>query len=102
VVGTQTYGQKIIIAAFGADLVLIMLVSIALQNATVGLDISLLGGFIVVFVLFAVDFTIKEIAYRNNKIKTAVKGEAVMLIYNGKNKEQNLQHEKITLLELTV
>jgi uncharacterized membrane protein YcaP (DUF421 family) len=93
-------GKKELSQLSVADLVLIMLVSNAVQNAMVGADVSLLGGIVAAAVLFAVDFAIKQISYRNRKIKKLIEGEAVLLIYKGQIKEHNLEHEKITLSEL--
>lgn len=93
-------GKKELSQLSVADLVLIMLVSNAVQNAMVGADVSLLGGIIAAGVLFLVDFVLKEISYRNRNIKHFIEGEAVLLIYKGKIKERNLEREKITLSEL--
>ena len=93
-------GKKELSQLSVADLVLIMLVSNAVQNAMVGADVSLLGGIIAAAVLFIIDFIIKQLSYRNRKIKTIIEGESVLLIYKGKVKEHNLEHEKITLSEL--
>lgn len=93
-------GKKELSQLSVADLVLIMLVSNAVQNAMVGADVSLLGGIIAAGVLFLVDYIIKEISYRNHKIKYLIEGEALLLVYKGKIQEHNLQREKITLTEL--
>lgn len=99
-VALRLLGKKELSQLSVADLVLIMLVSNAVQNAMVGADVSLLGGIVAAAVLFIVDFTIKQITYRNRRFKNLIEGEAVLLIYKGKIQEQNLAHEKITLSEL--
>ncbi|MES2778782.1 MAG: YetF domain-containing protein [Bacteroidota bacterium] len=93
-------GKKELSQLSVADLVLIMLVSNAVQNAMVGSDISLLGGIIAAAVLFVVDFVIKQITYRSIRFKTIIEGTAVLLIYKGQIQKQNLANEKITLSEL--
>ncbi len=99
-VSLRLLGKKELSQLSVVDLVLIMLVSNAVQNAMVGADVSLAGGILAAAVLFAVDFVFKEITYRNKKIKQMVEGQAVLLIYKGVVKEDNLRHEKITVMEL--
>lgn len=99
-VSLRLLGKKELSQLSVVDLVLIMLVSNAVQNAMVGADVSLGGGILAAAVLFAVDFAFKELTYRNKKIKQMVEGQAVLLIYKGVVKEDNLRHEKITVMEL--
>ncbi len=99
-VAIRLMGKKELSQLSVVDLVLIMLVSNAVQNAMVGADVSLLGGLIAAAVLFALDFAIKEITYRNKRLKEMVEGHSVLLIYKGVVKEDNLKHEKITMMEL--
>lgn len=94
-------GKKEISQLSIVDFVLVILVSNAVQNAMVGPDNSLTGGLIAAAVLFGVDYLIKLLIYRNKKIRKALEGEPVMLVYKGRYLEQNMKHEKVSHEELT-
>lgn len=93
-------GKKEISQLSITDFVLIILVSNAVQNSMVGADNSLVGGLVAAVVLFAIDYGLKALTYRNKKIRKWVEGEPVMLVYKGKKVMRNLESEKISIDEL--
>lgn len=93
-------GKKEISQLSIIDFVLIILVSNAVQNAMIGPDTSLSGGLVAAGVLFAIDYGIKALTYRNRKLKKILEGEPVILVYKGKRLQKNLEQEKISDDEL--
>ena len=82
------------------DLVLLMIVSNAVQNAMIGPDTSLAGGLIVAATLALCDFVLNSIAVRNRKLEHLLEGRAEIIVHNGKIDEDVLKRQKITHDEL--
>jgi len=100
VVALRLFGKKEIAQLSMVDLVFVLLISNAVQNAMVGPDTSLLGGLCAAATLFVVNYIFKGILYKSPKISGLVQGHEVMLIYDGKIIEENLAKTKISLVEL--
>ena len=73
------------------DLVFILLISNAVQNAMVGTDTSLGGGLVAATSLFIVNYVFKRVMYRFPRFNKLIQGEALLLIYNGKINMKILQ-----------
>jgi uncharacterized membrane protein YcaP (DUF421 family) len=99
-VALRLSGKKELSQLSVADLVLVMLVSNAVQNAMVGSDISLVGGLVAAAVLFILDQILKYTSYRSTRFKGLLEGKSVLLIYKGVVNVENLHNERITLEEL--
>ncbi len=82
------------------DLVFILLISNSVQNAMVGSDTSLVGGLAAAATLFLANFALKLLLYRFRNISRLVQGEALMLIYEGQIKHENLQKAHLSMDEL--
>jgi uncharacterized membrane protein YcaP (DUF421 family) len=93
-------GKKELSQLSVADLVLIMLVSNAVQNAMVGDNVSLAGGLVAAAVLFLVDLILKYTAFRSKRFRNLLEGKPVLLVYKGVVHIENLQREKLTIEEL--
>lgn len=100
VIAIRLFGKTEISQLSVTDLVFIMLISNAVQNAMVGPDNSLLGGLIAAASLFVVNFLFKMCLYRFPRFGHIVQGESVMLVYRGKINRKNLQRAKLTMDEL--
>ena len=61
VVALRIFGKKELSQLNPADIVLILLISNAVQNAMVGSDITLEGGLIAAFSLFSINFIFKKV-----------------------------------------
>lgn len=83
-----------------ADLVFIMLLSNAVQNAMVGPDTSLIGGLIAAATLFAVNTAFKELMYRVPWFGKAMGGDSLMLVYQGSIDDANMRKARLTTDEL--
>jgi len=82
------------------DLVFIMLLSNAVQNAMVGSDTTLAGGLVAAASLFAVNALFKECIYRIPGFGKLMQGESVMLVYRGKVNDANMRKVRLTTDEL--
>jgi len=78
------------------DLLLLLLLANAVQNAMVGPDSSVPGGLIAAGTLFALNALVAWLVRRNRGTATLVEGTPTLLIRHGEVLTQNLHHEGIT------
>jgi uncharacterized membrane protein YcaP (DUF421 family) len=100
ILAIRIFGKKELAQLSVIDLVFILLISNAVQNAMVGQDTSLSGGMIAAGSLFVANYTLKRLLYKNKKISNLLQGEAMPLIYKGNVNEANCKKAEITLEEL--
>jgi uncharacterized membrane protein YcaP (DUF421 family) len=100
VISIRLFGKTEIAQLSVADLVFIMLLSNAVQNAMVGSDTSLMGGLVAAGTLFVINAIFKECMYRIPWFGHVMQGESVMLIYQGKVNDTNMRKAKLTTNEL--
>jgi len=82
------------------DLVLLLVLSNAVQNAMNGGENSVLGGLISAGTLIAVNYAIGWATYKNKKIEALVEGRPEILIHNGKLFTQVMDKQRLTHHEL--
>jgi len=99
-IAIRIFGKKELAQLSVVDLVFILLISNAVQNAMVGSDSSLLGGLVAALTLFVINYLFKILLYRSKNLKELMEGEPVILVSNGKVQDKNLREEKITVNEL--
>jgi uncharacterized membrane protein YcaP (DUF421 family) len=100
IVAMRLMGKKELSQLNTADLILILLISNAVQNAMVGQDTSLLGGLVAAASLFVFNYFLKWLLFKNNFLRKMVEGEPSVLIYKGKVNRANLEKERISDSEL--
>jgi len=100
IVALRIFGKKELAQLSVVDLVFILLISNAVQNAMVGPSTSLEGGLVAASALFAANYTLKKILYRNQKLSQLLQGEAIPLIYKGNINEANCRRAEISISEL--
>jgi uncharacterized membrane protein YcaP (DUF421 family) len=96
----RLFGKKELTQLSVIDLVFILLISNAVQNAMVGQDTSLQGGMVAAGALFVSNFILKKLIYRFEAIGKLIQGEPIMLIYNGLVQKKNLAKAGFTMQEL--
>ena len=84
------------------DLVVLLVISNAVQNAMVGQNTSLLAGLLAAFVILALDLALHAAADRWPPLRNALDGEPTILVDHGKVLFENLRHEGISDRELAV
>ena len=99
-VGVRLAGKREIGQMTAFDLVLLLLLSNAVQNAMTGPDTSLIGGIEAAVTLFIVNALIVYVAFRIPGVQQRLAGKATVLISRGKVQQQNLRTELITQDEL--
>lgn len=77
------------------DLVLMILLGNAMQNAMVGPDTSVLGGLVVVATLLLLNAGIAMVSARSRKFERLVEGTPVVLVRNGRIFESALKAENV-------
>lgn len=82
------------------DLVVLLLLSNAVQNAIIGNDNSLIGGLFGAIVLVLFNYFIVWLLYKHRKVDRAIEGGATLLIRHGKFLEENMRQQLITHSEL--
>lgn len=100
IIAIRIFGKKELAQLSVIDLVFILLISNAVQNAMVGPDTSLQGGLVAATALFLVNYTFKQLLYRNKKLNNLVQGESILLIYKGQPNMENCKKAEITIEEL--
>jgi uncharacterized membrane protein YcaP (DUF421 family) len=80
ILAIRIFGKKELAQLSVIDLVFILLISNAVQNAMVGPDTSLNGGLVAAASLFFVNFTLKQLLYRNKNFSKLLQGESLLLI----------------------
>lgn len=100
IVAIRLFGKKELSQLSVIDLVFILLISNAVQNAMVGSNSTLLGGLVAAGALFVTNFIFKQFLYRFPKFSSIIQGESLMLIYKGKLNIQNAAKAKLTMDEI--
>ena len=100
ILAIRLFGKKELSQLSVIDLVFILLISNSVQNAMVGSNTTLGGGLVAASALFLVNFLIKRAIYRFPSLSKFIQGEAIMLVYKGKMKIDNMHRTRITHEEL--
>ena len=84
ILAIRLFGKKELSQLSVFDLVFILLISNAVQNAMVLGNETLLGGIAAALALFSVNFLLKKLQLKYPKFGKLVQGDAIMLVYHGK------------------
>ena len=82
------------------DLVLLLVLSNAVQNAMNAGDNSLLAGIILASTLIGINYLVGLAAYKSKRLEALIEGRPEVLIHNGKLYEDVLKRQQITHHEL--
>ena len=100
ILGLRLTGRRTIGQLNTVDVVLILIIANAVQNAMIGPDTSLIGGLIAASSLLVVNVAVSRLRERNREVERFFEGSPVVLISHGHLLEANLQRERITAEEL--
>ncbi len=89
--GKRALGQ---ITAF--DVLLIVLLGNAVQNALLGQDSSLGGGLLLAATLISLNYAVGWVTTRSRRLETLIEGEPVLIARDGKLLEAVLKRELVT------
>jgi uncharacterized membrane protein YcaP (DUF421 family) len=82
------------------DLVLLLVLSNAVQNSMTGGDNSVLGGLLSATTLVALNSVVAVVTSRSKKAEALIEGHPVVLIHNGKLYDEMMARANITHHEL--
>ena len=94
-VGLRLSGKREIGQMTVFDLVVLLLISNAVQNAMVGPDTSLTGGILAAVVLLVVNLLISRLRLTSPRMRRWVEGTPTLLILHGKIIDEHLRREGI-------
>jgi uncharacterized membrane protein YcaP (DUF421 family) len=83
------------------DLVLLLVLSNAVQNSMNGGDNSLVGGLISATTLVALNYGVSYATFRNKKLEALIEGRPQVIIHNGRVFEEVMRSAKLTHHELS-
>jgi uncharacterized membrane protein YcaP (DUF421 family) len=83
------------------DLVLLLVLSNAVQNSMNGGDNSLIGGMISAGTLVAINWLVGSLTYKSKRAEALFEGRPELLIHDGKPFEKALAQSHLTLHELS-
>ncbi|MBL7773908.1 MAG: DUF421 domain-containing protein [Chitinophagaceae bacterium] len=95
----RIFGKKEIAQLSISDFIFIILIGNSVQNAMVGSDNSLVGGMVAALMLFIFNALLK-IGLRNRKVNAFLQGKPVLLIFEGKLIQENLNKSGINEEEI--
>jgi uncharacterized membrane protein YcaP (DUF421 family) len=100
VIAMRLFGKTEVAQLSIIDLVFVMLLSNAVQNAMVGSDTSLAGGLVAAATLFVMDGLFKKCLYRIPWFSRFLQGDPVILIQKGQEQQRNMRRALISHDEL--
>ncbi|MDP9236204.1 MAG: DUF421 domain-containing protein [Chloroflexota bacterium] len=92
VIGMRLTGSRQLGQMTPFDLVLILLIANAVQNAMVGTDVTILGGLAAAATLLVANRLTALITDRVPLFRRVLEGQVVLLVNDGKLIERNVQH----------
>jgi uncharacterized membrane protein YcaP (DUF421 family) len=92
-VGLRLTGKREIGQMAVFDLVMLLLIANAVQNAMVGPDTSLTGGILAALVLLVVNFIVARLRLRWPTLRRLVEGSPTLLVLHGSMLTRNMNRE---------
>jgi uncharacterized membrane protein YcaP (DUF421 family) len=84
------------------DLIVLLVIANAVQNAMVGDNVTLLGGLVAAAVILVLDRALHFLTEKSPAARRALDGEPTILVENGRILEDRLEHEGVTRAELAL
>jgi uncharacterized membrane protein YcaP (DUF421 family) len=99
-VGIRLTGKREVGQMASFDLVLLLLIANAVQNAMTGPDTSVTGGVVAAGTLLLINVLLSRFSLRSRKVMHMLEGVPTILIKDGKQIGKNLKKEHIAVDEL--
>lgn len=99
-IGLRAFGKREIGQMSPFDLMLLLLISNAVQNARVGPDSSLTGGLMAALMLLLLNWIVARLRLHSSSLRFWVEGTPTVLIAHGEIITENLRKEGISEEEL--
>ena len=82
------------------DLVLLLVLSNAVQNAMNGGDNSITGGVILASTLVALNWSVGWLVYRSKRLEALIEGRPVIIVHDGRVDHDAMRKTQMTMHEL--
>ncbi|MBI3865415.1 MAG: DUF421 domain-containing protein [Planctomycetia bacterium] len=82
------------------DLVLLLVLSNAVQNSMNGGDNSITGGLILAVTLVALNWAVAWVTFRSKRFEGLIEGHPVVLVHNGRVNHKAMETVQMTMHEL--
>lgn len=99
-IGVRLSGKREVGQMTPFDLVLLLLLSNAVQNAMTGSDTSLVGGVVAATVLLVLNYFVADLSGANRRFRRFIQGEPSMLIHDGEVITAHMAKEHVSMDEL--
>jgi uncharacterized membrane protein YcaP (DUF421 family) len=99
-VGLRVFGKSQLSQLNAGDVILLLLISNAVQNAMVGPNTSLDGGIFAATVLFLANYLVKKVMFQNEKVKIFIESESIILVRDGVLMEAEMKKSEISTDEI--
>src|SRR4051794_26040734 len=100
VVGVTILGKRAAGQLSTLNLVVLLIVANAVQNAMVGQNTSLIAGLLAAAIILALDIVLHAVADRWPRVRDALDGEPTLLVDDGRLLPEVLRREGVSLREL--
>lgn len=100
VVCLRVFGKRELAQLNPFDLVVLLSLANTVQNAIIGNDMSLTGGFLGAFSLLTVNYFVVRFFFKHRRLDQLLEGSPTVLIANGRIQQKALAHELLTEAEL--
>jgi uncharacterized membrane protein YcaP (DUF421 family) len=84
------------------DLIVLLVIANAVQNAMVGENVTLIGGLLAAAVILALDWGLHQLNDRFPRLREVVEGEPVLLVRDGQILHDQLSNQGLTERELGI
>ncbi len=95
IAGLRLLGKRALGQMSVYDLVLIVVISNAVQNAMVGSDTTLVGGLVAALVLLAINRALTWLMVQNPRFGRWISGDPVLIVRDGELLEQPMRREGV-------
>ncbi|HXE06526.1 MAG TPA: YetF domain-containing protein [Acidobacteriaceae bacterium] len=96
----RIFGKRELAQLNPFDLVVLLTLSNAVQNAIIGDDNSVTGGAIGAFSLLAINWIVVRLLFRHQKLNKALEGTETVLIQKGRVDQEAMKRETLSEMEL--
>jgi uncharacterized membrane protein YcaP (DUF421 family) len=86
--GKREVGQMSVL-----ELIVVLIISDAVQNSMVGDNTTIWSGIVAVIVLLSLDFILRELARRSRRVEKALEGEPRLLLRDGRLLKRAIEEE---------
>lgn len=100
ILALRFFGKNQLSQLNAGDVILLLLISNAVQNAMVGPNTSLQGGIFAATVLFLANFFIKKLMFKSSKFRDIIESEPIILVRDGVIITNAINEAEITADEL--